>query len=71
MARYSSNIEDKLQIKVSLGKECSFTSIFDMPKPFVRRRTKLARKKKAGKTLPHVIGPDADPLGTVSNPKLR
>ena len=50
MARYSSNIEDKLQIKVVLGKECGFTSIFDMPKTFVQRKTELARKKARAKT---------------------
>ena len=50
MARYSSNIEDKLQMKADLGKECGFTSIFDMPKTFVRRKTELARKKARAKT---------------------
>ena len=71
MARYSSNIEGKLQIKALLGKECSFTSIFDMLKPLVRHKTELAHKKTRAETLPHFLGHRTDPLGTVSSPKLR
>ena len=52
MARYSSNIEDKLQIKAFLSMECSFTSIFDMLKPLVRRKTELAHKKRGQKLYP-------------------
>ena len=50
MARYSSNFGGKLQIKVYVGKECGFTSIFGIPMPFVRRKTALARKKARAKS---------------------
>ena len=53
MARYSSSFGDKLQIKVGIGKECSFTWIFDMLKSFARRKTELAHKNARAKILPH------------------
>ena len=53
MARHSSNFGNNCEIKVEIGKECGFTSIFDMPKPFVWRKSELAREKARAKILPH------------------
>ena len=53
MARYSVNFGNELQVEIGIGKECGFTSIFGIPKSFVRRKTELARKKVRVKTLPH------------------
>ena len=39
MARYSSNVGNKLQIMIKIGKVCGFTSNFDTPKPFTTRKT--------------------------------
>ena len=44
MAWYSSNIGNKLQMMVGIGKEYSFTSDFDMPRPFTPLKTELQRK---------------------------
>ena len=44
MARYSSNFGNKLQIMVGIGKECGFTSNFDMSKSFTQRKMELRRK---------------------------
>ena len=44
MARYSSNFRNKLQMTVGIGKECGFTSNFNMPRSFTQRRTELRRK---------------------------
>ena len=44
MARYSSNFGNKLQIMVGVGKECSFTSNFDMPKSFSPYKSELQPK---------------------------
>ena len=39
MARYSSNVGNKLQMMIKVGKVCGFTSNFDIPKPFTTRKT--------------------------------
>ena len=52
MARYSSSFGDKLQIKVGIGKEYGFMSIFDMSKSFARRKTELAHTKAWAKFYP-------------------
>ena len=39
MARYSSNVGNKLQMMIKIGKVCGFTSNFDTPKPFTTRKT--------------------------------
>ena len=39
MARYSSNVGNKLQMMINVGKVCGFTSNFDTPKPFTTRKT--------------------------------
>ena len=44
MAPYSSNFGNKLQMMVGLGKECGFTSNFDMPKSFNPRKMELRCK---------------------------
>ena len=53
MARYSLNFGNKWEIKVVMGKEHGFTSIFDIPKKFARRKMELARKEARAKILPH------------------
>ena len=54
MARYSLNFGNKWEVKVVMGKEYGFTSIFDIPKKFARRKMELARKKARAKILPHL-----------------
>ena len=71
MAHYSSNFENKWQIKIAIGKDWGFTSIFGIPKSFARRKPELARKKARAKTLPHYLTPLTKPLGAVSYPKWR
>ena len=44
VARYSANFGNKLQMVVGIGKECGFTSNFDMPRSFTPRKTELRRK---------------------------
>ena len=44
MARYSSNFGNKLQMIVGIGKECCFTSNFDMPRSFTPRKSELQPK---------------------------
>ena len=39
MARYSSNVGNKLQMMIKVDKVCGFTSNFDTPKPFTTRKT--------------------------------
>ena len=39
MARYSSNVGNKLQMMIKRGKIYGFTSNFDTPKPFTTRKT--------------------------------
>ena len=39
MARYSSNVGNKLQMMINIGKVCGITSNFDIPKPFTTRKT--------------------------------
>ena len=39
MARYSSNVGNKLQMMINVGKVCGFASNFDTPKPFTKRKT--------------------------------
>ena len=41
MARYSSNFGNKLQMMVETGKECGFTSNFDLPRSFTPRKLDL------------------------------
>ena len=41
MARYSSNFGNKLQMMVGIGKECGFTSNFNMPRSFTLRKSEL------------------------------
>ena len=41
MARYSSNFGNKLQMMVGIGKECGFTSNFDMPRSFSPCKSEL------------------------------
>ena len=38
MARHSSSFGNESQSKAGMDKECGFTSIFDIPKPFARRK---------------------------------
>ena len=65
MARYSLNFGNKWQIKLGIGKECGFTSIFDISKPFARRKTELTRKKARANTLPHFEPPHEAPRGSI------
>ena len=44
VARYSSNFGNKLQMMVGRGKECGFTSNFDMPRSFTLRKSELQPK---------------------------
>ena len=44
MARYSSNFGKKLQMMVEIGKECGFTSNFDMVRSFTQRKSELRPK---------------------------
>ena len=44
MARYSSNFRNKLQMVVGIGKECGFTSNFDMPRSFTQHKKELRHK---------------------------
>ena len=44
MTLYSSNFESKWQMMVGIGKECRFTSNFDMPKSFTPRKSDLRPK---------------------------
>ena len=39
MARYSSNVGNKLQMMIKIGKVYGFTSNFDTPKPFTTGKT--------------------------------
>ena len=40
MARYFSNVGNKLQMMIKIGKVCGFTSNFDIPKPFTTRKNR-------------------------------
>ena len=53
MPRYSLNFGNKWEIKAVMGKKYGFTSIFDIPKEFARRKMELALKKARAKILPH------------------
>ena len=44
MALYSPNFGNKLQMIVGMGKECGFTSNFDMPRSFTPRKSELRSK---------------------------
>ena len=44
MVRYSSNFGKKLQMMVGIGKECDFTSNFDMPRSLTPRKSELQPK---------------------------
>ena len=51
-----------------MGKEYGFTSIFDIPKKFARRKMELARKKARAKILPHFEPPSQSPQGQYRTP---
>ena len=70
MARYSSSFGDKLQIKVGIGKEYGFTSIFDMPKSFARRKTELAHKKVRAKNFTPFLSPSHKALRDSIAPQM-
>ena len=44
MARYSSDFRNKLQVMVGIGKDCGFTSNFNMPRSFTLRKSELPCK---------------------------
>ena len=61
MARYSSNFRNKLQMMVGIGKECGFTSNFDMPRSFTTRKTELRCKMVNSQSRTEIQGGPGGP----------
>ena len=68
MARYFLNFGNKWEIKAVVGKEYGFTSNFDIPKKFARRKMKLARKRRGQKFYPIFEPPSRSPQGQYRTP---
>ena len=62
MARYSSNVGNKLQMMINVGKVCGFTSNFDTPKPFTTRKTVRVDSARNFRADPRVFPPRTAPL---------